>query len=153
MQAGLPGDEVQRLADLGARIHDAMGLPPGIHLGGFTPPHPVPRDSAPGAELEAADAAEPVEPAEPAADDDHANQRWLAGRGMLQLKDFIAQHGADESVWRGDADVDSTPVWEYVDRIKRLRARQSRDFILNYALKQGAGAEASDLIKRYLEAY
>ena len=88
--------------------------------------------------------------AEPAPYDDQANQRWLAGRGMLRLKDFIADHGSDESAWKADDVVDRTPVTEYVERIKRLERRSSREFILNYALKQGAGAEATDLIRRML---
>ena len=84
-------------------------------------------------------------------DNDQANQRWLAGRGMLQLKEFISQHGSDESAWQADPSVDEEPVIEYVERVEKLRGRASRDFILNYALKQGAGAEASALIKRCLE--
>ena len=70
---------------------------------------------------------------------------------MLQLKDFISQHGSSESAWETSPDIDTAPVTDYVDRIRRLRARQSREFILNYALKQGAGAEASALIRRQLE--
>ena len=80
--------------------------------------------------------------------DDESNQRWLAGRGMLRLKDFIAAHGADENAWKDDLDVDVTPATEYAHRITLLRTRQAREYILNYALKQGAGAEASQLIRR-----
>ena len=90
------------------------------------------------------------EPNNPAAYDDEANQRWLAGRGMLRLKDFIAEHGSDEKVWQHSPSVDTTPATEYVRRLRQLRERSSKDFILNYALKQGAGAEATDLIKRLL---
>jgi hypothetical protein len=80
--------------------------------------------------------------------DDDANQRWLAGRGMLRLKEFIATHGADENKWKDNLDIDVTPATEYAHRITLLQKRSSRDFILNYALRQGAGADASDLIKR-----
>lgn len=83
--------------------------------------------------------------------DDQANQRWLAGRGMLRLKDFIAAHGSDPDAWKADDGIDQTPVTEYVERTKRLERGSSREFILNYALKQGAGAEATELIRRMLE--
>ena len=83
---------------------------------------------------------------------DDANQRWLAGRGMLRLKEFVSQHGSDENRWRDDLDVDITPATEYAHRITQLQKKASKDFILNYALKQGAGAEASDLIKRLVGA-
>ncbi|MCJ1323558.1 hypothetical protein MMC10_000219 [Thelotrema lepadinum] len=79
---------------------------------------------------------------------DEANQRWLAGRGLLRLKEFVAQHGSDENVWKDNLDIDVTPAAEYAHRIMQLQKRASKDFILNYALKQGAGAETSDLIKR-----
>ena len=82
--------------------------------------------------------------------DDEANQRWLAGRGMLSLKNFIAQHGSDETAWQNNTDIDTSPATEYAQRVTQLQKRASRDFILNYALKQGAGAEATDLIKRLL---
>ena len=85
----------------------------------------------------------------PAPYDDEANQRWLAGRGMLSLKAFIAANGSDEKAW--GSNVNSLPAREYVRRIKLLHKRGSRNFILDYALKQGAGAEASNLIKRLLE--
>lgn len=84
--------------------------------------------------------------------DDEANQRWLAGRGMLRLKDFIAQHGSDENTWKDNLDVDVTPATEYAHRITQLQKRTSKDWILNTPLKQGAGAEATDLIKRLIGA-
>ena len=84
--------------------------------------------------------------------DDEANQRWLAGRGMLRLKDFIAQHGSNENVWKDNLDIDVTPATEYAHRVTQLQKRASKDFILNYSLKQGAGAEASDLVKRLIGA-
>ena len=84
--------------------------------------------------------------------DDEANQRWLAGRGLLRLKEFVSQHGSDENRWKDDLDVDVTPATEYAHRIRQLQKKASKDFILNYALRQGAGAEASDLIKRLVGA-
>ncbi|CAF9910854.1 MAG: hypothetical protein GOMPHAMPRED_007208 [Gomphillus americanus] len=82
--------------------------------------------------------------------DDNANKHWLAGRGMLQLKEFIAEHGSDENAWRDDLDIDIRPATEYAHRITQLRERSLREFILNVTLKQGAGAQASDLIRRLL---
>lgn len=82
---------------------------------------------------------------------DEANQRWLAGRGMLRLKDFISQHGPDENKWRDDLEIDITPATEYAHRITLLESRASREFILKYALQQGAGTQASELVRRLLE--
>ena len=110
---------------------------------------------APGSGAEASSSGEPV-PERPATNaggyDDEANQRWLAGRGMLRLKDFIAEHGSDENQWKDDLDIDVTPATLYAHNVTLLQKRASKDFILNYSLKQGAGAEASDLIKRLIGA-
>ena len=140
-QDGLSATELEYIGDLSARLHDA--------LEDAAPGNPLPAD---GPVLLPADPPPEAAPAAArGADDDQANQRWLAGRGMLQLKDFVAHHGPNESAWQDEAGIDKSPVTEYVDRLRRLRGRQSRDFILNYTLKQGAGAEAAALIKRQLE--
>lgn len=86
--------------------------------------------------------------------DDDRNQRWLAGQGMQQLRDFCAQHGTDENAWhRNTTDDDergssSSIVSEYARRV--LQLRQSR-FILDYALAQGAGREVKELVQREVE--
>ena len=83
--------------------------------------------------------------------DDERNQRWLAGQGLVRLRQFTAAHGTDEKVWQGTiSDVDPSPVEEYVRRVKQLRRPAMRDFIVNYPLQQGAGNEVRDLIKRLL---
>ena len=69
---------------------------------------------------------------------------------MLRLKDFIARHGADEGKWKDDLGIDITPATEYAYRVTLLEKRASREFILKYALRQGAGAEAGDLVGRLL---
>ena len=133
------------LNTMGAQIREAGTLDESA-------PAPVvnPRASSVVAEEPTAEVEPPSGQEASGAYSDEANQRWLAGRGMLRLKEFIAQHGSDENAWRDDLDVDVTPATEYAHRVTQLQKRGSKDFILNYALKQGAGAEASNLIKRLL---
>ena len=102
-------------------------------------------------------AAEEDEPASPTPDPEHeaydedANKRWLAGRGMLQLKDFVEQHGADAGAWsKGEIEGEGRAlVGEYVRRVKLLR-EVNRRFILEYALRQGAGEGVRGLVGRFL---
>ena len=121
-------------------------------LTGVPAPAPIvnraPSDAQPASSTDAQASSSQEPPSAPIAYDDEANQRWLAGRGMLRLKEFIRTHGSDENAWKDNLDIDITPATEYAHRITQLRKRASKDFILNYALKQGAGSEASDLIKR-----
>ena len=85
--------------------------------------------------------------------DDERNQRWLAGQGLMRLREFTTAHGTDEKAWRGTiSDIDPSPVEEYVRRVKQLRRPAMRSFIVNYPLQQGAGNEVRDLVKRLLEA-
>ncbi len=79
--------------------------------------------------------------------DDNRNQRWLAGQGMLQIRDFCAQHGTDENAWIG-ASVDASIVGEYAGRVMQVREPRSRNFILEYSLSQGAGREVKALVER-----
>ena len=83
--------------------------------------------------------------------DDQRNQRWLAGQGMLRLKDFINEHGTDEKVWRGNRSIDSSPVTEYAQRVTLLEKRASRNFILDYVLQQGTSSDVRALILRTVE--
>ena len=91
--------------------------------------------------------------------DDNRNQRWLAGQGMLQLRDFCTRHGTDENAWKNghgnsssnDAAVEEegrSIVSEYARRVLRLRETRSRRFILDYSLSQGAGREVKELVER-----
>ncbi|MCJ1336779.1 hypothetical protein MMC09_002057 [Bachmanniomyces sp. S44760] len=81
--------------------------------------------------------------------DDNRNQRWLAGQGLLALKTFCIAHGTDESSWN-DTAIDTGIVYEYAARLKKLEKAASRKFILDYALRQGAGAEVRELVVRVL---
>ncbi|KAL8658531.1 MAG: hypothetical protein Q9226_000944 [Calogaya cf. arnoldii] len=83
--------------------------------------------------------------------DDEKNQRWLAGRGMICLRDFTSQHGTDEDAWGSHASEGEALVAEYVARAKQLRQARTRDFIINYPLTQGTNVAVRDLIKRRLE--
>ncbi|KAL8953548.1 MAG: hypothetical protein Q9222_000606 [Ikaeria aurantiellina] len=83
--------------------------------------------------------------------DDERNQRWLAGQGMIQLRDFAAQHGTDEKAWGNNSQEGEALVSEYVNRVQQLRQQRTRDFIVNYPLRQGTSAEVRDLVQRRLE--
>lgn len=81
--------------------------------------------------------------------DDERNQRWLAGRGLIQLRDFVAAHGVDEGNWPDG--LDAGPVTEYARRVLQLQRRATRNFILDYVLQQGTSSEVRGLIDRHLE--
>lgn len=83
--------------------------------------------------------------------DDERNQRWLAGRGMIRLRDFISQHGADEHAWGEYSGEGEAMVMEYAARVQQLRLQRTRDFIINYPLRQGTSSEVRDLVNRYIE--
>ncbi|CAL8581989.1 hypothetical protein XPA_007669 [Xanthoria parietina] len=83
--------------------------------------------------------------------DDEKNQRWLAGQGMIRLREFTAQHGTDEHAWGSHTSEGEVVVSEYVARVKQLRQARTRDFIVNYPLTQGTSTAVRDLIKRRLE--
>ena len=82
--------------------------------------------------------------------DDDRNQRWLAGQGMLRLRDFCARHGTDEDAWSG-AGVDAGIVGEYAGRVLQLRQRRTVNFILDYPLTQGTSRHVRALVDREIE--
>ena len=83
-------------------------------------------------------------PQEP--DDEDRNQRWLAGQGLLRLREFTTQHGTVESEW--PANSGQNIVTEYATRMAQLRQQRTRNFILDYTLRQGTSQEVKDLITR-----
>jgi len=85
--------------------------------------------------------------AEPAYDEDR-NKRWLAGQGMQAVKAFVEEHGSDEGRWSADVERGNV-VRLYAERVKLLR-ETNRRFIMEYALPQGAGREAKDLVRRMM---
>lgn len=84
------------------------------------------------------------EPQEPY--DEDRNQRWLAGQGLLRLRDFTTQHGTVESEWPANSGQEI--VTEYATRMAQLRQQRTRNFILDYTLRQGTSQEVKDLISR-----
>ncbi|KAL8812939.1 MAG: hypothetical protein Q9223_000017 [Gallowayella weberi] len=83
--------------------------------------------------------------------DDEKNQRWLAGQGMIGLREFTARHGTDEQAWGSSRSEGEELVSEYVTRVQQLRQQRTRNFIVNYPLRQGTSAAVRDLIQRRLE--
>ena len=80
-------------------------------------------------------------------------KRYLAGVGMLALKDFIAKHGHDEDRWKREGDhvfsEGSDLVQTYAAKARTLNERD-RKFIIDYPLAQGAGQEARKLVMEAL---
>lgn len=106
-----------------------------------------------GATVESEPESEPSSEQQNPADepyDDNRNQRWLAGAGMLRLRDFCTQHGTDETVWNGNSAIDASIVSDYARRVRQLREQRSRNFILEYSLSQGAGREVKALVERVM---
>ncbi|KAL8937804.1 MAG: hypothetical protein Q9211_003499 [Gyalolechia sp. 1 TL-2023] len=83
--------------------------------------------------------------------DDERNQRWLAGQGLIRLRDFTGRHGADENAWGEYTQEGAAVVTEYAARVRQLRQQRTRDFIVNYPLRQGTSVEVRDLVNRYVE--
>ncbi|KAL8827922.1 MAG: hypothetical protein Q9170_006821 [Blastenia crenularia] len=83
--------------------------------------------------------------------DDERNQRWLAGQGMIRLRDFTTLHSADENGWGNNSQEGAALVSEYARRVLQLRQQRTRDFIINYPLRQGTSLEVRDLVQRYVE--
>ncbi|KAI4289569.1 MAG: hypothetical protein L6R35_001165 [Caloplaca aegaea] len=69
--------------------------------------------------------------------DDEKNQRWLAGQGMLRLREFTIKHGADEHKWGSHSAEGEALFLEYAQRVRQLRNQRTRNFIVNYSLQQG----------------
>ena len=88
-----------------------------------------------------------IGPSEPY--DDERNQRWLAGQGMLRLKDFTIQHGTDENAWSADCGQDI--VTEYAKRMLQLRQQRSRTFLMDFTLRQGTSVAVKELVAREIE--
>lgn len=83
--------------------------------------------------------------------DDNRNQRWLAGQGILRLRDFCTRHGTDEDAWNAATTDERGIVSEYARRVMQLRDVRSRRFILDYSLPQGAGRDVKALVQRETE--
>lgn len=103
--------------------------------------------------------APPDSPAEETAErqsgvyDDERNQRWLAGQGMIRLRDFVATHGADQAAW-SPAEVATEGrmiLEEYAGNALLLAQQRTRNFILDYALRQGTSVEVQALVMNELQ--
>ncbi|KAI4210696.1 MAG: hypothetical protein LQ351_006471 [Letrouitia transgressa] len=83
--------------------------------------------------------------------DDERNQRWLAGQGMIGLRDFVAEHGFVEDAWGAHSQAGHELFSEYANRVNQLRQQRTRDFIVNYPLRQGTSIEVRDLVIKHLQ--
>ena len=87
----------------------------------------------------------PEERAVDARYDDARNQHWLAGTGLIALREAAATHGGDVSAWSQE---DRTHLDEYAKRVLQLETVQSRNFILTYVLPQGTSKEVKAMVER-----
>ena len=78
--------------------------------------------------------------------DEDRNQRWLAGQGLLRLREFTTEHGTVESEWPPNSGQEI--VTEYAMRMAQLRQQRTWNFILDYTLRQGTSQGVKDLISR-----
>ena len=78
--------------------------------------------------------------------DEDRNQRWLAGQGLLRLREFTTEHGTVESEWPPNSGQEV--VTEYATRMAQLQQQRTRNFILDYTLRQGTSQAVKDLISR-----
>ena len=84
--------------------------------------------------------------------DDERNKRWLAGQGMIMLRDFMAAHGVEQAAW-SPIEVANRGRWilEEYARNALLLPQRTRNFILDYVLRQGTGAEVQELVVKEVE--
>lgn len=80
---------------------------------------------------------------------DEQLRRYLAGTGVHRLRELSDQHKED------GADFWETPTGRkqlevYASRLRRLRDRKTRDFIMKYALPQGTSKEIAQLVEQRL---
>ena len=88
-------------------------------------------------------------------------QAYLAGRGLLQLKDLAEKHGLDPSQWpapttsptnSGEAEGARAVLDRYIDLLlTALPSERERVFLLDYRIPQGAGVGVKELIQREIE--
>lgn len=163
--------EMRYLTD---RLDEALAAREPEDLEPISPPLPAPRDPPAEPALEADD--EPFHfppyPSDPENsppmvveaeddgddnledEDEDRNQRWLAGRGMLRLRDFTARYGTDETAWSEDPEVETegkAMVGRYAERVLSLGQQRTRTFIVNYVLRQGTNMDVRDLVIRAIQ--
>ena len=80
--------------------------------------------------------------------DDDRNQRWLAGQGLIRLREAATVHGTNESNWAASP---RALLEEYATRVLMLAQPRSRNFILDYTLPQGTSKEVKEMVLRQVE--
>jgi hypothetical protein len=73
------------------------------------------------------------------------------GTGLSALKDFVAEHGTDETHWWGGENTDTEPVIEYAQRVKQLQRQATRNWVLNYILQPQTSGDVKALVMRFME--
>ena len=80
---------------------------------------------------------------------DEQLRRYLAGTGVHRLRELSDHHKEDGAdFWETSAGRKQLEV--YASRLRRLRDKKTRDFIMKYALPQGTSKEIAQLVERRL---
>ena len=80
---------------------------------------------------------------------DDTLQRYLAGSGLMQLRAHADKYPNQTTTEKWESNPEGTRLLdEYSDKLQQLRNRRTGEFILKYALPQGAGAEVKELVER-----
>ena len=80
---------------------------------------------------------------------DEQLRRYLAGTGVHRLRELSDHHKEDSAdFWETPAGRNQLEV--YASRLRRLRDKKTRDFIMKYALPQGTSKEIAQLVEQRL---
>lgn len=83
--------------------------------------------------------------------DEDQNKRWLAGRGLMALREFVQKYSTNEESWWQHPEIKTrSPAFDYAHNIIALENRATKNFIFNHALPQGTSTDTKDLITRFI---
>ena len=105
-------------------------------------PSNPPAGSRPDPNLESPPSAN-ISEAEPLTDD--RLQRYLAGSGLLRLKEYTTTYGTDANNWPDNEGHEL--LTEYARKVTQLKNQRTKAFIMNYVLPQGSSKEVQAMVE------
>lgn len=82
----------------------------------------------------------------PPVDEQPQLEHWLLSDGMAALEAFLRQYGVDRGNW-GDVVVDYSPLTEYVDALDAVQPSETRERLLQGAIREALGEMVVDLLE------